>query len=127
MKNYKLPIAVVTTALLSMLISVTGFYFLIHKPMQNYYLDELIVAQDEINQEKLKNLEYMIETDIETKIDDCLEKVKTSASERWNESCKTYDREIYEDGSCSLPGNIATYYDQQAKEQKEFCLKRYRE
>lgn len=99
------------------------YYLAIHLPAKQRAELYLMQAETELEKERLQIQEKQ---EKENKLTECLEQARTGSSERWEKSCKTLNRKIDEDGSCSLPSDMASYYDSEYKNLREECLKRYK-
>ena len=120
MKKILIPSGIV--AALICLAGIT-YYFAVHIPAKQRAELYLMQAETELEKEKLQIQEKQ---EKENKLTECLEQARAGFNERWEKSCKTLNRKIDEDGGCSLPSDMASYYDSEHKNLREECLKRYK-
>ena len=114
----------VVFSLVASLTIITGitYYLVVQSPSRQKAEIQLMQANTELKKQKLQNQAIQ---DQEAKLDDCLKNALEHHRERWRNNCESRNVEIDEDGGCSLPSDLAKHLDEEHKNLREECLKRY--
>ena len=98
------------------------YYLVMHLPAKQRA--ELYLQRGNVELEKERQ-KVQEREEMERKLDECLDREHKSYSERWETSCKSLNIKLDNDGSCSLPSEVANSYEEYFKDSRKECLERY--
>ena len=93
-----------------------SYYFVWFLPTEAK--NKLELEKQKMESESSKGAQYYLD---QVKLDDCLEAAEDNQLFNWNKMCK--DRGLKDD--CKLPSDIVTRIEQQEKDDRETCFRRY--